>query len=333
MFHGFTADLRGGYHLTATGSATQTIAIVDAQDDPTVEADLATYRSNYGLPACTTANGCFRKVNQRGGSSYPSVDTGWAVEISLDVDMASAICPGCHILLVEADSASLGNLGSAVDEAAALGASTISNSYGGSERLAGLTGAASHYNHPGLAITASTGDSGYGVAFPATAPTVTAVGGTTLQWVGTTRTETAWSGAGSGCSTSFARPAGQANAGTGCSRHAVAVADPATGVAVYDRGGHRPRQRHRGLGRSGGPRPVAAARAPPGRPAQLRYTNGCAHVTIGSVPLDARPWRTGPKSATLAMDAEEPVRPRPQDPPARNAHHSGRGEAAWNASP
>jgi subtilase family serine protease len=232
------ADLRGAYNLTGSGSATQTIAIVDAQDDPTAEADLATYRANYGLPACTTANGCFRKVDQRGGTSYPAVDAGWALEISLDLDMASAICPNCHILLVEGDSASFGNLATAVDRAATLGASTISNSYGGSEFTGWLGGYSSHYNHPGIAITASTGDSGYGVAFPATAATVTAVGGTTLNWNGTTRTETAWSGAGSGCSSFFTRPSGQASAGTGCSRHAIgdvsAVADPATGVAVYD---------------------------------------------------------------------------------------------------
>jgi subtilase family serine protease len=232
------ADLRGAYNLTSPGSASQTIAIVDAQDDPTAEADLAAYRSFYGLSACTTANGCFRKVDQNGGTSYPAVDAGWALEISLDLDMASAICPACHILLVEASSASLGNLGIAVDRAATLGATTISNSYGGGELIARLTGAASHYSHPGVAITASSGDSGYGVSFPATAPAVTAVGGTSLTWDGTTRTETAWSGAGSGCSAYFAQPSGQAGAGTGCSRHAVAdvsaVADPNTGVAVYD---------------------------------------------------------------------------------------------------
>jgi subtilase family serine protease len=234
------ADLRSAYNLTGTGSAAQTIAIVDAQDDPTAEADLAVYRAQYGLPACTTANGCFRKVAQNGSTSYPAVDSGWALEISLDLDMASAICPACKILLVEATSASLGNLGAAVDRAATMGATTISNSYGGSELLAALTGAQSHYNHPGIAITASTGDSGFGVSFPATAPAVTAVGGTTLTRNGSARGwgETAWSGAGSGCSSFFARPAGQASAGTGCSRHAnsdvSAVADPATGVAVYD---------------------------------------------------------------------------------------------------
>jgi subtilase family serine protease len=232
------ADLRTAYRLTTAGSPTQTIAIVDAQDDPTAERDLATYRSTFGLPACTTANGCFRKVDQRGGTRFPAVDPGWALEISLDLDMASAGCPNCHILLVEADSATLANLGAAVDRAAAMGANTISNSYGGSE--VGTASGAAHFNHPGVAITASSGDSGFaaGISFPASAPTVTSVGGTTLRLTGTTRTETAWSGAGSGCSALFARPAGQANAGTGCARHAnsdvSAVADPATGVSVFD---------------------------------------------------------------------------------------------------
>jgi subtilase family serine protease len=257
------ADLRGAYSLTATGSPTQTIAIVDAQDDPTAEADLNAYRSYYGLPACTSASGCFRKVNQTGGTSYPSVNASWAVEISLDLDMASAICPGCHILLVEATSASLANLAAAVDEAAALGANTISNSYGGGELLARLSGVASHYNHPGVAITASTGDSGYGVSFPASAPTVTAVGGTTLHWNGSTRSETAWSGAGSGCSAYFAQPSGQAGAGTGCSRHAIgdvsAVADPATGVSVYDTTPYQGRSGWFTVGGTSASSPIVAA--------------------------------------------------------------------------
>ncbi len=232
------ADLRGAYNLTSMGSSTQTIAIVDAMDDPTAEADMNAYRANYGLPACTSASGCFRKVNQSGGTTYPAADAGWALEISLDLDMASAICPSCKILLVEGSSASFTDLATSVDRAATLGANTISNSYGGSEFAAIIYGSNSHYNHPGVAITASTGDGGYGVAFPATSQYVTAVGGTTLNWDGTTRTETAWSGAGSGCSSFFSRPAGQPSATTGCSRHAIgdvsAVADPATGVAVYD---------------------------------------------------------------------------------------------------
>jgi subtilase family serine protease len=233
------ADLQGAYRLSATGGAGRTIAIVDAYDDPTAEADLATYRSQYGLPACTTANGCFRKVNQTGGSTPPAVDGGWAQEISLDLDMASATCPSCHILLVEATSSAFTNLGRAEDTAASLGASAISNSYGGSE-FSGETSSTynGHFNHPGIAITVSSGDSGYGVEFPAASQYVTAVGGTSLRRGGGTRgwTETAWSGAGSGCSGFVAKPTWQHD--SGCTRRTVAdvsaVADPATGVAVYD---------------------------------------------------------------------------------------------------
>ncbi len=232
------SDLRSAYKLTSNGSASQTIAIVDAQDDPNAESDLATYRSTYGLPACTTANGCFSKVNQNGNkNSYPAADAGWAEEISLDIDMASAICPNCHILLVEATSASFANLGTAVNTAAALHATAISNSYGGSE-VSNETTYDHYYNHPGSAITVSSGDDGYGVEYPASSRYVTAVGGTHLVRSSTARgwTETVWSGAGSGCSRYETKPSWQTD--TGCSRRTVAdvsaVADPATGVAVYD---------------------------------------------------------------------------------------------------
>jgi subtilase family serine protease len=233
----FPADLRNAYKLPATGGAGQTIAIVDAYDDPTAEADLGVYRSQFGLGACTTANGCFRKVNQNGGTTPPRKDAGWAEEISLDVDMASAICPSCKILLVEATSSSLANLGTAVNTAASLGATQISNSYGGGE-FSSETSAESYYNHPGVAITASSGDAGYGVEFPAASRYVTAVGGTTLTRASNARgfTETAWSGAGSGCSAYVPKPAWQHD--TGCARRTVAdvsaVANPSTGVAVYD---------------------------------------------------------------------------------------------------
>ena len=130
----FPADLQSAYKLpSSTAGAGQTVAIVDAFDDPTAEADLGVYRAQFGLPACTTANGCFRKVNQTGTTPYPRKNAGWAEEISLDVDMVSAICPKCHILLVEATSATTANLGTAVNEAAALGATAISNSYGGGD--------------------------------------------------------------------------------------------------------------------------------------------------------------------------------------------------------
>jgi hypothetical protein len=234
-------DLRAAYGmgtLSTVAGGGQTLAIVDAYDDPSAEPDLAVYRSRYGLPPYTTANGCFSKVNQRGSTIYPSEDASWAQEISLDLDMASAICPNCHILLVEADSNSIADLGAAVDRAAALGATQISNSYGGDEYRRETTDEA-HYNHPGIAITASSGDSGYGVEFPAASRYVTAVGGTSLVRDSTAPggwTETAWSGAGSGCSAYVAKPAWQTD--SGCPRRSVAdvaaVADPETGVAVYD---------------------------------------------------------------------------------------------------
>ena len=232
------ADLRSAYALTSTGSASQTIAIVDAFDDPTAEADLAVYRSQFGLPPCTTANGCFRKVDQNGGTHYPRKDAGWALEISLDLDMASAICSACHILLVEAKTNSFANLGAAENQAAAMGAQVVSNSWGGSDASDATYGG--FFNHPGTAITVSSGDSGYGAEYPASSHYVTAVGGTTLTAGGGTRgwTETAWSGAGSGCSAFNVALSGAAGFDTGCPRRAVAdvsaVANPSTGVAVYD---------------------------------------------------------------------------------------------------
>jgi subtilase family serine protease len=193
------ADLRSAYGLTTTGSAAMTVAVVDAYDDPNAESDLATYRSTYSLPACTTDNDCFRKVNQSGQPSpLPATSTGWAGEISLDLDMVSAVCPDCHILLVEATSPTIGNLGAAVNTAINLGAKFVSNSYGGPETLSDT----SYYNHPGVVITASTGDSGFGISYPASGKGVTAVGGTSLTRDTSARgwTETVWNSAGSGCS-------------------------------------------------------------------------------------------------------------------------------------
>ena len=231
------SDLQSAYGLSASGSG-GTVAIVDAYDDPTAEADLGVYRSQFGLPACTTANGCFRKMDQNGGTSYPRGSASWGQEISLDLDMVSAICPNCKILLVEAKSASIANLAAAVNTAAkTAGVVAISNSYGGPE-FSSETSApyANPYNHPGIAITVSSGDSGYGVEFPAASPYVTAVGGTHLTKSGTSWNETAWSGAGSGCSAYVAKPSWQSD--SGCARRTVAdvsaVADPYTGVAVYD---------------------------------------------------------------------------------------------------
>jgi hypothetical protein len=233
-------DIQSAYGLSGGNAAGRTVAIVDAYDDPTAESDLVTYRSAYGLPACTTANGCFKKVNQSGQQgSYPAANSGWAGEISLDLDMVSAACPSCSILLVEANSATIANLGTSVNTAVSLGAKYVSNSYGGGESASETSWDSSYYHHNGVAITASTGDNGYGVEYPAASPYVTAVGGTSLTTASNSRgwNETAWSGAGSGCSGYESKPSYQSSVNTGCSRRAVAdvsaVADPNTGVAVY----------------------------------------------------------------------------------------------------
>ncbi len=227
-------DIQSAYKLS--GSSTATVAIVDAYNDPTAEADLGVYRSHFGLPACTTANGCFKKVSQTGSTTnLPQNNASWAVEISLDLDMVSAACPTCHILLVESKTNSFANLAAGVNYAATVsGVKAISNSYGGSD-----SAETSAYNHPGIAVTASSGDSGYGAQSPASYPHVIGVGGTSLTRNSSTRgwTESAWSGAGSGCSTLNAKPAWQTSV-TQCSGKAIsdvsAVADPQTGVSVYD---------------------------------------------------------------------------------------------------
>jgi subtilase family serine protease len=249
-------DLRAAYNLvsaSANAGAGQTVAIVDAFDDPNAEKDINVYRAQFGIPACTTANGCFRKVNQNGTKTYPLADGGWAEEISLDLDMVSAICPKCHILLVEANSAIMFSLGAAVNRAVKLKANVISNSYGGRESFLDTWYDSSYFNHPGVVITASTGDGGYGSQYPASSRYVTAVGGTSLTKDFSVRgwSESVWSsnaneGTGSGCSTQDARPIWQSvvPAITAvCPRRAVAdvsaVADPATGVAVYDSYGYK----------------------------------------------------------------------------------------------
>ena len=233
------ADIAAAYNLpTDSAGDGMTVAIVDAYDDPASEADLATYRTQFGLPSCTTSDGCFRKVDQDGGTSYPVVDEGWAQEISLDLDMVSAACPQCHILLVEATSAAQSNLGRAVNTAVRLGADAVSNSYGGADASDSSYGR--YYHHPGVAITVSAGDSGYGVSYPASSKWVTAVGGTTLHRSSRARrgfSESAWDSSGSGCSDRNTTT-WQDTTMTGCTGRAVAdisvVADPATGVAVYD---------------------------------------------------------------------------------------------------
>lgn len=234
------ADLVAAYKLPAAPPTLQTVAIVDAFDDPHAEADLATYRSHFGLPACTTVSGCFRKVNQLGAASpLPSPDPTWSEEISVDLDMVSATCPTCHILLVESNNNNFGNLAYAVRRAVLMGANVVSNSYGSDscDESEYVTWGG-YYNHPGHAITASAGDGGYCPQFPADSPYVTAVGGTHLARSTNARGwhETAWSGTGSGCSKKAPKPAWQHDAG--CAHRTIAdvaaVADPGSGVSVYE---------------------------------------------------------------------------------------------------
>jgi subtilase family serine protease len=260
---GFGAqDLQAAYNLASAAAlrgGTQTVALVDAYDDPTIESDLNVYREYYGLGPCTTANGCFKKVNQNGEQgNYPTANPQWNPEEALDVEMVSAICPKCHILLVEANSAdeavAMSNpaqgsdLGAAVDEAVKLGATEVSNSYGSVGPEPNQTYFDHYYNHPGVAITASSGDEDYGTIWPAASPYVTAVGGTELvKDTSTTRgwSESVWGsiypgfipneaqGAGSGCSIWERKPAWQHDAG--CSGRTVAdVSAVADGVAIYD---------------------------------------------------------------------------------------------------
>lgn len=229
------ADLRNAYGLNST-SGGGTVAIVDAFDDPNAEADLDVYRAAYGLPACTSLNGCFRKVNEQGGTlSYPALDLAWDEEISLDLDVVSAVCPNCKILLVEANSTSVDDLGTGVNTAARLGAAAISNSYYTTE-WSSETSYDSYYNHPGVAITASAGDAAQPF-YPAASPYVTAVGGTALSGSNGAWTETPWTYGGRGCSAYETKPDWQGSNSCSGKRSTVdvaAVADPATGVSMYD---------------------------------------------------------------------------------------------------
>jgi len=248
-------------YLAGNEGSGETIALVDAFDDPNAESDLAAYRAEFGLPACTTANGCFAKYDQNGGTNYPTgagytqTDIeGWQLEISLDLDAVSALCPNCNIDLIEANSAATSDLAAAQLTAGTLpGVSVISDSWD-----VDLTGSQAHsfpksgdYTFSGITTVAAAGDSGYGYPtssynyFPAALPGVTAAGGTTLQPDSTSGvqnvrgfTEAAWSGTGSGCNLAASQPAYQADINSGCTGRAYsdisADADPDTGMQVYD---------------------------------------------------------------------------------------------------
>ncbi|HDR8926314.1 TPA: S53 family peptidase [Burkholderia vietnamiensis] len=227
-----------GFDALANQGDGMVVAIVDAYDDPKIEADLGVFSNAFALPACTSSNGCFTKVYARG--TRPKTDAGWSLEMSLDVEWVHAIAPKAKIVLVEAASASFTDLMAAVDVAVKRGASVVSMSFGGNE-FSGETGYDGHFNVPGVTFVASSGDSGTGTEYPAASPYVVAVGGTTLSvdaagnYVG----EAAWSGSGGGVSTAEGEPAGQAGspipvAGKRGVPDVGYDANPSSGFAVYD---------------------------------------------------------------------------------------------------
>lgn len=231
------ADIRSAYKLPRTGAKNQTIAIVAAYDNPNAEADLAVYRRAFGMPACTTANGCFRKVDQRGGTTYPEGDPGWGVEIALDVQAVSASCEGCRILLVEADDASFEAIGEAVRTAVRLGADVVSHSYGADEFGGMIELGKRYYTHPGVPMVVASGDYGFQAAsFPAVLRSSWAIGGTTLSQRKGAWVEQAWEGSGSACSAYIRKSAVQRD--KGCQMRTVsdisATADSPEQFAVYD---------------------------------------------------------------------------------------------------
>ena len=239
------SQLQSAYKLpSSTAGAGEKVAVVDAYNDPDAVSNVATYRSSWGLPACVTSTGagCLTVTNEHGAASplpTNSGSTGWATEESLDVDMVSAICPKCHIYLVEASSTSIVDLGTGVDSAVSvLHAKFVSNSYGGGQSSSDPSFDTSYYKHKGVAVTASAGDDGYGVSYPSASRDVTSVGGTSLVTASNARgwSETVWSGSGSGCSSYESKPKWQTD--TGCSNRTdndtAADANPNTGVAIYD---------------------------------------------------------------------------------------------------
>lgn len=304
-------QLRSAYGLSKAAQASNkgTIAIVDAYNDWHAAADLAKYRSYYGLGACTTSSKCLRVVNQKGTTAwYPKGNAGWAEEESLDLDMVSAICPKCKIILVESNATTIGSLSAAEDTAVRLGAKFVSNSWGGSEfsTEASYDG---HFEHPGVAITVSSGDFGYafGTQYPAVSPDVTSVGGTTLWMKGKTRTqEKVWSlganeGTGSGCSLLESQQTWQAADNSGCANRidndVAADADPRTGPAVYDSSPPSGQGLAKGwqqLGGTSASSPIIAAvyalANPGGKPATgslptkfpYQASSGLRDITIGS---------------------------------------------------
>jgi alpha-tubulin suppressor-like RCC1 family protein len=248
-------DLQSAYDIPATGGAGETVAIVDAYGFPEAEDSLAVYRERYGLPPCTTANGCFRKVNQKGQESGYPAEAGWDSEQALDIEMVSAACPECHILLVQAATANETALGAAENTAVKLGAIEVSNSWSSPEQECNVAQCEKYekeyFDHPDVMLFFAGGDNGYDNTFkgadspdyPASLPSVVAVGGTVLRRADNARgwSEEPWyepaarDGGGSGCSR-FPKPSWQTDAGCAGRMTVDVAADGAceSPMSVYD---------------------------------------------------------------------------------------------------
>jgi subtilase family serine protease len=239
------SDLQQAYNTvdaSTNGGKNVLVAIVVAGDDNHIEEDLAAYRSAFGLPPCVSATGCFRRVNQDGGSALPP-DRGWSIELALDVAMVSAMCPNCRIIVVEANDSADGNMAAAALTAVHQGATVVSNSYGDGEYNGEMTWRG-YYAQPGVSYTASSGDGGVGpgALIPAAFDHVVAVGGTALRRDssgGRGWSEVAWAGAGSGCSSEVTITNWQP--GTPCGNYRATadisyVASDETPVAAYNGG-------------------------------------------------------------------------------------------------
>jgi subtilase family serine protease len=225
-----------GFSQIANQGAGQTVAIIDAFDNPNVESDLAVFSTQFGLPPCTTQNGCFQKVYATG--TQPRGNTGWGLEMSLDVQWVHAIAPQAKIILVEAANNFNYALNHAVDVAVSMGASVVSMSYGGGENALEKM-SDRHFRVPFVTFVASSGDNGHGAQYPAASPYVVGVGGTslTIQNGGQYVSETAWVGSGGGISAYEPQPQYQVGIVSSTFRAVPDVsydADPNTGVPVYD---------------------------------------------------------------------------------------------------
>jgi subtilase family serine protease len=301
------ATVKGAYSFptSQTAGAGTTIAIVDAFNDPTAESDLNAFSSQFSLPPCTTANGCFTKVNQSGGTTkYPRTNAGWALEISLDIQWAHAIAPGAKLLLVEASSNSFTNLMAAEDYAAAH-AQYVSNSWGGSE-FSGESAYDVHFARTGVSYFVSSGDNGAPANYPSASPNVISVGGTTLHFGsdGTLTGETGWSSSGGGCSAyetanptqaAFGGYPQVACAGKRATPDVSLDADPASGVSVFDSTPYNGQSGWFTVGGTSLSSPIWAARsADSGGPVNTAYVYGNAvtfrDITAGN---NGNPCLTG----------------------------------------